>query len=188
MSNLQQVKRKHVFINKAFQGRFIAGVFALIVLSGLCSALLIYWLTGNELQVQSQTAHVNILTAFERLGLSILIGNVVALILVGVVSVVTVNYATHKIAGPLYRFEKICEQVGEGQFDTVTTLREHDQLQQLGIAFSLMVDKLRARKNQQQIQLEIVTEQIEVIKNDPSLTDNQLKLVEKLASTIKQLA
>lgn len=183
----QPVKRRHVFINKAFQGRFIFSVFLLILLSGLCSALLIYWLTGGDLQAQSQTAHANIMTAWERLGLSIFIGNVVALVIAGVVAVVVVVYASHKIAGPLYRFEKLCEQIGDGQLDAITTLRENDQLQQLAAAFTLMVDKLRVRKKQQLAHIELINVQLEALKNDHSLTDEQQALLAKLATLVKQL-
>jgi len=182
------IKRQHVFINKAFQGKFILGVFALILLSGLGSALLIYWLTGNDLQAQSQSAHISIMTAFDRLGLSIFIGNVVAILLAGVVSIFSVIYATHKIAGPLYRFEKICEAVGNGQLDTITTLRENDQLKQLASAFSVMVEKLRAQRFEQNTQINLAKEQIAALKQDSELTENQTKLLERLEQTIKKLA
>jgi hypothetical protein len=88
--NNNQPKRRHIFIKKSFQGRFILGVFAIILLSGLCSALLIYWITGNELLAQSQSAHTNIVNAGERLGLSIMIGNVISILVAGAVAVVSV--------------------------------------------------------------------------------------------------
>ncbi len=132
-------KRRRVFINNAIQTRFIIGVFLAILLSGLCSALLIFWLTGGDLQAQSQSAHASIINAWDRLGLSIIIAGTIAMFMV--------LYATHKIVGPMYRFKKICEQVGEGNLDTQISLREKDQFQELGLAFSDMVHKLRVKKN-----------------------------------------
>ncbi len=186
MSN-NSIKRRHVFINQAFQGRFIVGAFLLILLSGLCSAGLIYWLIGGDLQAQSQTAHANIMTAWQRLGLSIFIGNLVAIVIAGAAATIAVIYASHKIAGPLYRFEKLCEQIGAGQLDTMTSLREHDQLQQLGAAFTAMVEKLRARKGQQQNQIDLLTTHVESLKNDANLGDAQRESLSKLESLIKEL-
>jgi methyl-accepting chemotaxis protein len=140
-------KRRNVFIKKAFQARFMLGVVGLILLSSLCSAALIYWITGGDLQAQSQSAHVNITSAWQRLGLSILLSNLVAVIVVGAAGITSALYASHKIAGPLFRFETLCEEIGDGKLETVTQLREGDQLQELGQAFSNMVEKLRQRSH-----------------------------------------
>ena len=54
--------------------------------------------------------------------------------------------ASHIIAGPLYRFEKLCEQVGNDDLDIITAIREKDQLHDLAKAFMVMINKLSARK------------------------------------------
>lgn len=46
-------------------------------------------------------------------------------------TIIVVLYISHEIAGPLYRFESLCHQVGEGNLDTITYLRKKDQLQEL---------------------------------------------------------
>ncbi len=173
-------KRRIVFINKAFQWRFIAGVFLLILLSGLCSALLIFWITGGDLQAQSQTAHANILNAWDRLGLSIFIGNVVAIVIAGTLAVFVALYASHKIAGPLYRFEKLCEQVGNGDLDVLVSLREKDQLQELGVAFAGMVNKLRARQNEQSAVVAKIKAEIEELKHDQNNAELNLDVLDRL--------
>lgn len=180
-------KRRNVFIKKAFQGRFIGGVFLLMLLSGLCSALLIYWMTGGDLQAQSESAHINIANAWARLGLSLLIGNVVAILIAGTLSVFVVMYASHKIAGPLYRFEKLCEQVGNGELEVIANIRENDQLQDLATAFFDMVTKLRARKNRHQECVSSMIGQIEQLKNDPTLGQHQHQAIEQLELIVKQL-
>ena len=181
-------KRRNVFIKKAFQGRFIVGVFLLMLLSGICSALLIYWMTGGDLQAQSESAHINIVNAWQHLGLSLLIGNVVAIFVAGTLAIFVVMYASHRIAGPLYRFEKLCEQVGNGELDVITSIREKDQLQDLAEAFLGMVNKLRARKNAQKECVGKLLNQIEQLKNDNGLAANHRQAVEQLELSIKQLA
>jgi methyl-accepting chemotaxis protein len=185
--NNNQPKRRHIFIKKSFQGRFILGVFAIILLSGLCSALLIYWITGNELLAQSQSAHTNIVNAGERLGLSIMIGNVISILVAGAVAVVSVLYASHKIAGPLYRFETVCEQVGNGKLDGITSLREHDQLQELGQAFVGMVTKLRSRRDRQAGLLLGINSMISDLNRDTNLTTEQHNILSSLLEAVAQL-
>ncbi len=185
MSNVH-FKRSNIFINKAVQARFIIGVFLLILFSGLCSALLIFWITGGDLQAQAKTAHASIANAGDRLWLSILIGNVVSMVIAGTIAMFVVLYATHKIVGPLYRFEKICEQVGEGNLDGLVSLREKDQLQTLGLAFTNMVNRLRARKSEQQELIARINIQLEQLKNqDPA--GHQLGMLNELSQLIKQL-
>jgi nitrate/nitrite-specific signal transduction histidine kinase len=180
-------KRRTVFINKSFQGRFILNVFLLILLSGVCSALSIYWITGGDLQAQSQTAHENITNAIDHLGLSIVIGNLVALVIVGSLTIFMVLYASHKIAGPLYRFEKLCTQIGDDQLDTITSLREHDQLQELGTAFGEMVAKLRSRKDQRLTLVAKLTDHLEQLQQDPAITANYSEHLEQMRQALTQL-
>ncbi len=182
-------KRRQIFIKKDFQGRFILGAFALILLAGLCSALLIYWMTGGDLQAQSQSAHANIVNAAERLGVSILIGNLVAILVAGGIAVSTVLYASHKIAGPLYRFETLCQEVGDGKLDTVTHLREHDQLQDLALSFSNMVAKLRSRRDHRTRLISELNRQIGLyaLNNGDALSETQHHAVAAMAALVTDL-
>jgi methyl-accepting chemotaxis protein len=182
-----QFKRRKVFINQSIQARYIIGVFLMILLSGLCSALLIFWITGGDLQAQSQSAHASIVNAWDRLGLSILIGNVVSIVIAGTISMFVVLYASHKIVGPMYRFKKICEQVGAGNLDTQLSLREKDQLQELGLAFSDMVHKLRTKKAQQLDLVAQINIQIEQLKLDQNITEQQLDQVNELKRLVLKL-
>ncbi|NOT13326.1 MAG: hypothetical protein HOP23_16075 [Methylococcaceae bacterium] len=180
-------KRRNVFIKKAFQGRFIVGVFLLMLLSGVCSALLIYWMTGGDLRAQSESAHINIVNAWEHLGLSLLIGNMVAILVAGTLAVFVVLYASHKIAGPLYRFEKLCEQVGNGDLEMSAAIREKDQLHELSTAFLGMVHKLRARKQQQKELIQTIGQQLEQLKTDSEFTSSLRYKLEQMEQTVKQL-
>jgi methyl-accepting chemotaxis protein len=180
--------RRSVFIKKAFQSRFIGAVILLMLLSGVCSALLIYWITGGDLQAQSESAHINIANAWARLGFSLLIGNIVAILIAGTLGFFVVMYASHKIAGPLYRFEKLCEQVGNGDLDIVTAIREKDQLHDLARAFLGMVNKLSARKHRQQECIGSISKQIGQLKSDQTVAPDQRQLLEQLERSVKQLA
>lgn len=180
-------KRRTIFIKKAFQGRFILNVLLIIMLSGLCSAGLIYWITGGDLLAESQTAHENIRSALDHLGISILIANMAALIIASIFAVLMVLYASHKIAGPLYRFEKYCQQIGDGQLDTFTPLRQNDQLQELGTAFYGMVIKLRERKEQRLMLITQLTDKINQLQQDPAIAAAHTEQLAGLRQLLGQL-
>jgi methyl-accepting chemotaxis protein len=185
--NNHQLKRRRIFINKTFQGRFILGAFAVILLSGLCSALLIYAITGGDLQAQSLSAHANIVNAGERLGMSIMIGNLVSILVAGAVAVVSVLYASHKIAGPLYRFETLCKEIGNGNLDGVTRLRDKDQLQELAEAFADMAGKLRSQRQQRSVVVATLARQLGQLQALTGLTAEQQQAISTLENTLKQL-
>ena len=183
-------QRRHFFIKKAFQTRFILGVLGLIILSSLGSALLIYWMTGGDLQAQSQSAHANLVTAWERLGLSILLGNAVAILIVGAVTVISVLHSSHKIAGPLYRFETLCRDIGEGKLDTVTQLRENDQLQELAQSFSVMVTGLTDRRDQRIKIIAELQQQLSVLSNsiDSGVSLETKNSISLISAKLQELA
>ncbi|QPK63915.1 HAMP domain-containing protein [Methylomonas sp. LL1] len=185
--NNYQPKRRSVFIQKGFQGRFILTAFAIILLSGLFSALLIYWIAGDDLRAQSQSVHVNIVNTWERLGISIMIGNLVSVVLAGAVAVVSVLYASHKIAGPLYRFETLCREVGDGNLDAATHLRANDELQQLAKSFSDMVDKLRDNREGQARQLADINQSLSALAVSDNLTTEQRNILAEVSERLAGL-
>jgi len=180
-------KRKIILIDKAFQGRFILSVLATIILFGLCSAGLLYWLISGDLNVQSQAAHINIANTWERLGLSILLGNVVAAVIAGLMAIIVVLYISHKIAGPLYRFETLCKDVGDGKLDTITYLREGDQLQELAQSFTTMVDKLRNKRTKDNELIAEINQQLVSLKNSADLSCEQQKSIKNIELVLNQI-
>jgi len=187
--NATNIKRRQIFIKKDFQGRFMMGAFAVIFLSGACSALLVYWLTGGDLQAQAQSAHVNIANASDRLGISVMLGNLTSLVIAGVVAVISALYASHKIAGPLYRFEALCKDVAIGNLNTVTKLRENDQLQALATAFADMVVQLREQRDSRMAAVAELKQNLTVLNAAATnpLNDEQKKAIASMQKLIDRL-
>ena len=57
---------------------------------------------------------------------------VIVMGLIGFYSIVL----SHKIAGPIYRFERTLQEVGQGNLSLRIHLRKHDELQELGAEFN----------------------------------------------------
>jgi methyl-accepting chemotaxis protein len=186
MSNNESTRR-NLFIQKRFQSRFILGAFVVILLAGLSSALLVYWLGTDDLRAQSLSAHANLAEASDRLGLSIAIGNVVSILVAGAVAVISVLYASHKIAGPLYRFEKLCEEIGDGNLNCAINLRAKDQLHALADAFAAMVEKLRNQRKLRNDTIATLHDQLAMLRNTSSLSEEQKEIIAAMVDTLNQL-
>lgn len=141
-------KRRTVFIQRAFQGRFIAWMLVMILLFAVCSAFILYLLLASDLQSEARSAHLRIADTWQKLGTSIVIGNLVSAVFAGICVAVVVLYTSHKIAGPLYRFQKLFGEVGRGNLDLSASLREHDQMKELAAAFDEMLEALRRQREE----------------------------------------
>ncbi|RDH81275.1 MAG: hypothetical protein DIZ80_14310 [endosymbiont of Galathealinum brachiosum] len=148
MSN-SDIKRNTVFIQKKFQMRSIVTVVGIIAASGLLSGIMLYFLLSNELSSELQVAHQQIQNTWDSLAPAIIFGNIITVIVTGVVAAIAVLYQSHKIAGPMYRLQTICDEVSRGNYEPVSSLRKADQLTALANSFKEMLSALRDRKSNQ---------------------------------------
>jgi methyl-accepting chemotaxis protein len=120
-------KRRNFFIKKDFQGKLILGYFLLVI----CSCLFFFTLLGvfsadsvtitysnNDLQV-TQTPLMLLKKAVGTYWVFIVVGSV------GVV--LAAMLITHRIAGPIYRFEKTFDEMLSGNLGTRIKLRPKDE-------------------------------------------------------------
>jgi len=56
-------------------------------------------------------------------------------------------FYSHKIAGPVYRFKKVTEEVAKGNFDIEINLRKNDEFKDLAESMNTMIRELSV-KNQ----------------------------------------
>ena len=131
MTDKSQYKRKNHFIKKGFQLDFSVRFLLLIIVEAILLAGLFWYLSLNTLTTSYQGAQLRIentssfffpLMAYEGL---IVIG------VVGIIGLIGLIFISHKIAGPLYRFEESLKEIGEGNLTHKVTLRKRDQLSDL---------------------------------------------------------
>lgn len=121
------------FLELGFKLRFML-IFCLITLTAVSVAsFLFYFLTYRELSSHYGEAFFTLQSVkkavFPLLFASI--QSVALLILVSIGIAVLSLFFSHKIAGPLYRFEKSLETIGSGDLTHVVRLRSGDQIQEL---------------------------------------------------------
>jgi nitrate/nitrite-specific signal transduction histidine kinase len=66
------------------------------------------------------------------------------LLVIGQIGVLTVFFS-HRLAGPIYRLERVCHDLIEGKYDQQIVLRKGDEMQNLATLFNEAMAKTRER-------------------------------------------
>ncbi len=135
MSEKPDNRRRNYFIDKSFQGRFIIKFCLLSIGASLITAALIYYcnrqtttLAFENLKVVTKSTSDFILPII----LQILAG--VAIVTAAATISVTL-FASHRLAGPLYRLRMDLEKMKNGDLTKVVKFRTDDQLKNVAAEF-----------------------------------------------------
>lgn len=138
-------RRRNYFIEKSFQTRFILKFCMLVLIGGLLTIGILYFLAMRSTTVSIVNSSVVVKSTADFL-LPILIQTVlVVMVLLSIATIIVTLFVSHKIAGPLYRLKKAMHDFGEGDFNTQINLRRFDQLKNLAEEFNSMVKKLKEK-------------------------------------------
>ena len=138
----QQFKRKTIFIKKNLQLRYMM----LIILSVLCGlAIMTFELTAtlDELFDAYPVLVQPIYDEFIPIAASFFYKIAIYLLFVVLISAIL----SHKMAGPVYRFEQTCKAIAKGDFSQRVHLRQGDQLVELQDELNKMMDRVEAEIN-----------------------------------------
>ena len=90
---------------------------------------------------------------------------------------------SRRLSGPLYRFEKTLDEIGQGNLAQQVCLRKDDRLQDFAASLNSMTDGLRRRVERMQTQSERLRQMAETL-DAPSDLQNEIK---RLAAESKAL-
>ncbi len=137
--------RRIVLIEKAFQVRFIVKMTALVVVGTALTGGILYVLANQEFGRAFYSAHYQARSSWELLLPAVLAASFVSMALVAAGAAVLTLYDSHRIGGPLYRFQANLRAIGQGDLTLVTRLRKGDELQGFTEAMNEMTRNLRDR-------------------------------------------
>lgn len=146
-SNRRSYKREKYFIKKNFQIDFILK-FCLLLLGGvILSTVLLFIFSQDSLTSNYANSGLEIKTTGTAILPVILITNLVTLGILCCCSIVIMLFISHKIAGPMFRFEKDIKRISNGDLSVKINLRQQDQLKDIAKALNLMIDSLYSKVN-----------------------------------------
>lgn len=128
MPDKPQFRRKNHFIKKGFQLNFSVRFLALIVIEAVLLAGIFWYLSLDTLTTSYQGAQLRIEDTSSFFFPSMMYPALIVIGVVCIIGTIGLIFISHKIAGPLYRFEKSLKEIGEGNLACRVALRQKDQL------------------------------------------------------------
>lgn len=132
-------KRKIYFIDKQFQTKFIIKFCLVVISGGLLTIGLVYLFSSRATTVSIVNGNVVVRRTADFL-LPVLLQTVAIVVALTALATIGVTlFVSHRIAGPMYRFRKVLENVEKGDFSHGFKLRTHDQLKELADSLNQMI-------------------------------------------------
>jgi methyl-accepting chemotaxis protein len=135
-------QRRTIFIKKNLQIRYMVLMVA-CVLCGLAIMGLELTATLNDLFDAYPVLVQPLYDEFIPIVSSFFYKIAIYILLVVIISAIV----SHKMAGPVYRFEQTCREIAKGDFSQRVHLRKGDQLTELQDAFNAMMDTVEKQVN-----------------------------------------
>lgn len=176
----QLYKRRNYLIKKDFQLKFILKFCLLLFIGVVISTVLLFLFCQDTLTSSFQQSRLVI----ENTGLAILPSvvytNLITLGLIALATITVTLFVSHKIAGPMFRFQKELEDVGKGNLTRKVTFRSKDQIGDMAVSLNNMIGSLHEKV------LDIQTE-VERIRKLASGQDVPTGLIEELNHLYKKI-
>jgi len=177
-------KRRHYFINKAFQSEFILKFCALVALGCVVFGVILYALSSKTLTTSFENSRLVVKSTADYLLPGLLFGGMIVGILTAIVTSIIVVLMTHRVVGAMYRFEKQAEKIGSGELSSDLKIRKKDQFQDFVTAFNKMTNDL----NSGVLKVVDVSEKLgDLIEKLSDSSGNELLLKEDIKKVVSEL-
>ena len=123
----QKFKRRNYFVKKDLQGKMILGFFLFVFGSVVLFAVILGMMSADTMTISYQNNNLEFGQTPMVLLKNALAANWLFLVFGGALLVVAALLISHRIAGPLFRFEMTLEYMREGNLNNTIHLRNHDE-------------------------------------------------------------
>jgi len=137
-----QYKRRQFYIKKEFQFRFILKFCLLILLGAAISTCLLVFLSQGSLTYSLENSKLVIKNTSMAILPAVIYTNLITLGLTSLAVITVTLFVSHKIAGPLFRFEEDLKIIGKGDLTKIIRLRQEDQISDLAQSLNEMTSNL----------------------------------------------
>jgi methyl-accepting chemotaxis protein len=128
-------RRKHYFVKKDFQFKFILKFCLLILIGAILSTGLLFLFSQGTLTSSFQQSRLLIENTALVILPAVIYTNLITLGLITLATIVVTLFISHKLAGPMFRFEKELKEIGKGDLTKRLEVRKKDPI--TGMADSL---------------------------------------------------
>jgi methyl-accepting chemotaxis protein len=178
MTRKSGTRRRKYLVKKGFQFNFILKFCAVVLGGVIVSTCLLFFFSQDTLT--SSFSHSRLVITSTSLAIlpAVIYTNLIVLGLISLATIFVTVVVSHKIAGPLFRFEKELGEIGEGNLTGKISLRKEDQMIEMAEALNGMVEALQEKVIKIREGIAEVKETA-IVRNAPDVVIGQLTQVEK---------
>jgi len=178
------MKRKKYFINKSFQAEFILKFCGLVALGCVIFGIIVYFFSNRTLITSFENSRLVVKSTTSYLLPGLLYGGAIVGLISVIVTYIIVLLMTHRLVGPVYRFEKHAQKIGSGELYSNLNIRKKDQFQNMVTSFNNMTDDLSMGL----LNVIKVSEKLDnMIENLSDSTNNEMLLKEDIKKVVSEL-
>jgi len=131
MDNRPSFRRRNYFINKKFQTNFSIKFLVVIVIEALMAAGLFLYLSKGTLTTGFVGSELRVARTYDFFLPTLLLSSVIIVAVTGIIGIAVLIFMSHRIAGPIFRFEKALSEINKGDLTHRFKLRSADQFKTL---------------------------------------------------------
>lgn len=124
-------KRRKFFIKKDFQGKLILGCFLFVAGGGLLFNVLLGMLSADSLTILYSNRDLQVGQTPIMLFKQVLTANWLLIIIGGGLVMLASLFLSHRVVGPMFRFESTLDNMLKGDLDNIIHLRDKDEGKEL---------------------------------------------------------
>lgn len=170
-------KRSNYFIKKDFQFNFIIKFCFILFVGILVSTGLVFLFSQGTLTSSFDNSRLVIKNTGDAIMPTLFITNLITLAFITLAAIGVTLFVSHRIAGPMFRFEQDIKKIATGDLLVRINLRQKDQFSEMAKAFNEMASSMHEKVSKIDQEIDRVL-----------MADESLKTVEdyeKMASELK---
>jgi nitrogen fixation/metabolism regulation signal transduction histidine kinase len=133
---IRQERRRNYFIDKSFQTKFIINFCILLVFASILIASLTYFRNMQTTTVAFENLRVVVKTTADFIIPIVIEVLLIVTALSATATIIVTLFASHKIAGPLYKLTQDIQKIKKGDLTSTVRIRATDQMQLLATEFN----------------------------------------------------
>ncbi len=179
-------RRRNYFIKQDLQGRYIFIFFLFVTIGSILFALILGALSSGSFTMVYENHNLRIGKTPLILLRDFVEAHWIFLITGGIAVLIVSVFLTHRLAGPVYRFEKTLQDLIEGRLDFSVRLRRHDEAKEVAELFNRFIDRMSGDIRQ----LRDLTDELKALAarlEDESPSGLQHKEIDEIKSGIEKI-
>lgn len=175
--------RRNYFIKKKFQVKFISTFVILLIIEALLTAGLILYISNNTITAGYRNSALRVESTARFFFVPLIFIILIVGIAIGLAAMIVFILLSHRLAGPLYRFEQDLSEVALGDLTKKICIRKTDELNKLKETLNTIIgmfevkmsrmqnniseaEYLLSHKNLEEADIEKIRKVIKILKNE----------------------